>query len=135
MASSVSGPEPVFARIRRLRVCLSPGRLIPELQRDSGSDLNRSGTIPGVPGGKLGASATGLTLRLTEINLQQALGGRWLEQARLRGRKFQGLLLSKTTAETALTDNQLRTENTISSAMSIFQQAGLQQAGLANYKF
>src|ERR1700687_1755818 len=130
MASSAYGPEPVFARIRRLRICLSPGRLIPGLQRASGSDLNRPGTLPRVAGGKLGTSSTGLTLRLTEINLQQASGGLRLEQARLRERKSQELLPSKTIAEEALTDNTLRTENTINSGNAIFQ-----QVSLANYKF
>jgi hypothetical protein len=54
-----------------------------------------------------------------------------LEQARLCGRKFLRLLVSKTTVETTLTGNMPRTENaiSISSGMAIFQ-----QAGLANYK-
>src|SRR5207245_1103642 len=38
MASSVCGLEPVFARIRRLRICQSPGNLIPRRPVNSESD-------------------------------------------------------------------------------------------------
>ena len=112
MASSVCGAEPAFARIRRLRICQSLARLMPGLQTGSGSDLNRPGAIPKVPSGMFGTVATGLAARLREINLPQALGGLSVEQAIFRARKSQGPLLSKTTEETALTNNKLRTKNT-----------------------
>ncbi len=57
MASSVYGPERVFARIRRLRICQSPGRLIPGLQTDSVSDLRVTWR---------------LATRLRKVNLRQA---------------------------------------------------------------
>ena len=56
MASSVYGPERVFARIRRLRICQSPGRLIPGLQTDSESALR----------------VTWRLARLRKVNLRQA---------------------------------------------------------------
>ncbi len=115
MASSVSGPEPAFARIRRLRTFPSAGRLMPGLQTDSGSDLNRSGTIPGVPGGTLDAVPTGPAVTLTEVNLQQALGELKVKPGSLSGRKSHGLFLPNTTAERTLTNNKLRTKNTNSS--------------------
>jgi hypothetical protein len=52
MARSVYEPEPAFARIRKLRSCRSPGRLMPRLQPDSELDPNRPGTILKVPGGR-----------------------------------------------------------------------------------
>src|SRR5580700_8994017 len=102
MASSVSEPEPAFARIRRLRTFPSVGKSMPGLQTDWGSDLNRSGTIPGVLGGTLGAVLRGLAVTLTEVNLQPALGGLKVEPTRPRGRNSQGLFLPKTTAERTL---------------------------------
>src|ERR1700674_3884124 len=109
MASSVSGPEPAFARIRRLRTFPSAGRLMPGPQTDSGSDLNRSGTTPG---GTLGAVPTGLAVTLTAVNRQQALGELRVEPARLSGRKSQGLFLPRTTAERTVANNKQRTKNT-----------------------
>jgi hypothetical protein len=38
MASLVWGPEPVFARIKRLKICLSPGSWIPRRPVNSESD-------------------------------------------------------------------------------------------------
>ena len=112
MASSVSGPEPAFGRIRRLRTFQSAGRLMPGLQTDSGSDLNRPGTIAGLQEGTLGAVPTGLAVTFTGVNLQPALGGLKVEPARLGGRKSQGLLLPETTTERTPTNRQLRTKNT-----------------------
>jgi putative peptidoglycan binding protein len=48
-----------------------------------------------------------------ERNLRQELSGQRVDQARLGGRKSQGLPLSKTTAETALANNKLRTRHPI----------------------
>src|ERR1700730_7874931 len=119
MVSSVSGPEPAFARIRRLRTFPSAGRLLPGPQTDSGSDLNRSGTTPGVTGGTLGAVPRGLAVTLTAVNRQQALGELRVEPARLSGRKSQGLFLPRTTAERTVTNNKQRTKNTKNSRVCL----------------
>jgi hypothetical protein len=89
------------------------------LQTDSGSDLNRSGTIPGVTGGTLGAVPTGLAVTLTEVNRQQALGGWRVEPARPSGRKSQGPFLPKIPAERTLTSNKQKTKNTNNSPVSL----------------
>ena len=97
---------------QKARICQSPARSIARLQTDSGSDLNRPGAIPKVPSGMFSTVATGLAARSREINLPQVSGGLSVEQAMFRGRKSQGLLLSKTTAEKALTNDKLRTRDT-----------------------
>src|ERR1700680_5104488 len=117
MASSVSAPGPACVPIRRLRTFQSAGWLMPGLQTDLGSDLNRSGTIPG---GTLGALPTGLVVTLTQLNLLPALGGLKEEPARLGGRKSQGLLLPEATAERSPTNHQLRTKNTNSSPVFLW---------------
>ena len=75
-----------FAHIRRLRISPSLGKLIPGLQMDSESGLNRSGAIPRIPGTRPAKLATGLAMRSREISLRQAFGGLRLEPTRLRGR-------------------------------------------------
>ncbi len=116
MASSVSGPEPVSAPIRRLRICRSPGRLIPGLQPDSGSDLNRTGTITRVPGRRWSTAATELAASSRKINLQRASGGLKVEQTRLYARQLPVLKLA---GETARKHFKLRT--TSLSSLSSFQ--------------
>jgi len=114
MASSVYGPGPVFAYIRRLRVIPSPGRLILALQLDSESGRNRTGEIPRVPGARTGTVATVLSATLSETNLRQASGGLRVEQARPRGRKSPRLLRWKTPVKAVLTNHKLRTKSTTS---------------------
>src|SRR5205807_7156231 len=116
MAPSVYGPEPVFAPIRRLKICQSRGKWIFGLQIDSGSDLNRAGAVSRVSR-RLGTAATGPEAKLKEGNRQRGLDGLSVEQAILGGRKSQGLLLPKTTAETTLINNKRRTINAISSSI------------------
>jgi len=102
MACSVYGPEPAFARIRKLRIYQSLASLIP--RRPANSESHQRVTAR-------------LATRLLKVNLRQAfnrLEARG-EQARPCGRQSGQLPIPKAAGEAAKKHFERRTKNTIGS--------------------